>query len=132
LWHNPLGMKRCVLALMFASSAALAQEPLPGSQLDLHLFAPKPKDRTQSWRFTQILPPVNGQPRVFFVPEKSAAPTMCVVPLLAVPIDPNVDPKMKLEKAPKENIDNRPIAEGLPPCPSRGDAVKFDIPQDRK
>jgi len=128
-------MKRCLLALMFASGAALGQEPLPSSQLDLqNLFAPKPQDKTLRWRFTQILPPVNAQPQVFFLPEKSVrvSPKMCVVPLLAVPVDPNIDPKMKLEKAPKENIDNMPIAEGLPPCPSRDDVVRFDIPQDRK
>src|SRR5712692_6850648 len=95
-------MKRCVLALMFASGAALAQDPLAGSQLDHlffpkpqdtqaqqplpgywldpHLFFTKPQDKTQRWRFTQILPPVNAQPQVFFLPEKIARVSPCVVP----------------------------------------------------
>jgi hypothetical protein len=139
-------MKRCVLALMFASGTALAHDPLPSSQLDLHLFFPKPQgtqaqeplpgyrlaphlfftkpqDKTQRRAFTQDLPQVNAQPQVIFLLEESARVSTCVVPLLVVPVDPNVDPKMKLERVPKENIDNMPVADGLPPCPSQDDAT---------
>jgi hypothetical protein len=36
-----------------------------------------------------------------------------------VPVDPNVDLKMPVLKTPAENIDNMPVAKGLPPCPSQ-------------
>ena len=41
-----------------------------------------------------------------------------MVPLLKAPIDPNIDWKMPLLKSPVENIDNMPVAKGLPPCAS--------------
>ena len=41
----------------------------------------------------------------------------CVIPLLEVPVDPEVDRKMMVP-VPKSNVDRMPIAPGLPACVS--------------
>ncbi len=41
----------------------------------------------------------------------------CVVPLLEVPVDPEVDRKMMVP-VPKSNVDRMPVAPGLPACVS--------------
>jgi hypothetical protein len=101
-------MRRCFLALALGCSALLAQEPAAPPSSDFH--AP------QSWfqwkKFASV------QPRFIILPS-TRAPQVCSVPLLVAPVDPNVDLKMPVLKAPAENIDNMPVAKGLPPCPSR-------------
>jgi hypothetical protein len=46
-------------------------------------------------------------------------PRACSVPLLEVPVDPNIDPKISIDRKPAANIDHMPIAKGLPPCARR-------------
>ena len=106
LWHNPGGMGRCLLALVLGCSALLAQEPVSPPSTDFN--AP------QSWfqwkKFASV------QPRALAL--SMPAPQGCSVPLLAAPVDPNVDVKMPLLKEPAESLDHMPVAKGLPPCPS--------------
>jgi len=99
-------MGRCLLALVLGCSALLAQEPASPPSTDFN--AP------QSWfqwkKFASV------QPRALAL--SMPAPQGCSVPLLAAPVDPNVDVKMPLLKEPAGNLDHMPVAKGLPPCPS--------------
>lgn len=101
-------MGRYLLALMLGCSALVAQEPAAPPSSDFN--AP------QSWfqwkKFASV------QPRFLVLPS-TRAPEVCAVPLLAAPVDPNVDLKMPQFKEPADNIDHMPIVKGLPPCPSR-------------
>jgi hypothetical protein len=108
LWHNPCGMLRCLLPLALGCSALLAQEPVAPPSPDFH--AP------QSWFQWKKFASVQPQRFVLF---SDSAPQVCSVPLLVVPVDPSVDLKMPVLKAPAENIDNMPVAKGLTPCPSQ-------------
>jgi hypothetical protein len=101
-------MGRYLLTLALGCSALLAQEPAAPPSPDFNApqswFQWKKFARVQPQRFTVFL---------------DSAPQACSVPLLAVPVDPNVDLKMPVLKTPAENIDNMPVAKGLPPCPSQ-------------
>ena len=107
LWHNPGGMGRCLLALTLGWSALLAQETAAPPSSDFR--AP------QSWFQWKEFASV--QPGTFNLLSNSA-PQACSVPLLAAPVDPNVDLKMPVLKTPDKNLDHMPVAKGLPPCPA--------------
>ena len=108
LWHNSVGMRRYLLAFALGGSALLAQPPAAPPSSDFHA----PPNWFQWKKFATV------QPRTFAFSSRPAQP-VCSVPLLAAPVDPNVDLKMPVLKEPAGNIDNMPIAKGLPPCPSR-------------
>jgi hypothetical protein len=97
-----------LLALTLGCSALLAQEPVAPPSSDFHA----PGSWFQWKKFATV------QPQRFTVLRDSASQA-CSVPLLAAPVDPNVDPKMPVLKTPAENIDRMPVAKGLPPCPSQ-------------
>jgi hypothetical protein len=101
-------MGRYLLALTLGCSALLAQEPVAPPSSDFH--AP------QSWFQWKKFATVQPQGFTAF---RDSAPQACSVPLLAAPVDPNVDPKMPVLKPPAENIDRMPVVKGLPPCPSQ-------------
>jgi len=101
-------MGRCLLALVLCGSALLAQEPAVPPSSDFNA----PPSWFQWKKFA------SARPRVFALPS-SSAPQVCAVPLLVVPVDPNVDVKMPLLKEPAENLDHMPVAKGLPPCSSQ-------------
>ena len=100
-------MGRGLLTLALSCSALLAQETVAPPSPNFH--AP------QSWfqwkKFATV------QPQGFTV-LRDSAPQACAVPLLAVPVDPNLDLKMPVLKTPGGNVDRMPVAKGLPPCPS--------------
>jgi len=115
-------MRRCTLALFFVCAAVSAQEPSPPPARQF-----KPPENWLNFNFGNVQPPAEGwfrpnpanvQPRLLTL-STPPAPKSCAVPLLEAPVDPNVDPKISLPVGPTENIDNMPIAKGLPPCPSR-------------
>jgi len=132
LWYRSLGMKRCILALACASVAALAQEqpqvPSPGPPLQFRFFGAKPEHRMFRWKFNRVLPLASTEPRMFVAPPEGGSSGPCVAPLLMMPIDPDVDPKMN--RPAHRNIDKMPVAKGLPPCPNPGNAVKSEIPDN--
>jgi len=101
-------MLRWFLPLALGCSALLAQEPVSPPSPDFH--AP------QSWFQWKKFATVQPQRLTVFL---DSAPQACSVPLLAVPVDPNVDLKMPVLKTPAENIDRMPVAKGLPPCSSQ-------------
>lgn len=112
-------MKRGLLALVFACAVLSAQEPA----------APPPPTRQfqppESWlnfNFGNVQPrrfTLAVQPGTFALAMESP-PRSCSVPLLEVPVNPDIDPKISPLKTPAENIDKMPIAKGLLPCPSPG------------
>jgi len=113
-------MKRCTLALLFACAALPAQEPVapppPARQFT-------PPENWLNFNFGKV--PAQGwfrlanvQPR-YWTLNTPPASDACSVPLLEAPVNPNIDPKISVPTGPGENIDNMPIAKGLPPCPSR-------------
>jgi hypothetical protein len=116
-------MKRCMLALLFACAASSAQ--VPAAQLPpARQF--KPPENWLNFDFGNMQPPKPNwfrnfskvQPRYLTLTTPPASDA-CSVPLLEAPVDPNIDPKISVPTGPGENIDNMPIAKGLPPCPSR-------------
>lgn len=113
--HNRADMKRLVFLLGVTCVAALGQEqPAPGTP------------NLEPWQVQALKNAVRGSRMIWIepVPEGMARqqPKVCVVPLLLAPVDPRVDAGMPIAKPPK-NIDNMPVAEGLPPCP-RDDRLK--------
>ena len=101
-------MGRGVLTLALSCSALLAQESALPQSSDFHA----PPSWFQWKKFATVQP--QG-----FTEFLDSAPQACSVPLLAVPVDPNIDLKMPVLKTPAENIDHMPVAKGLPPCPSQ-------------
>ncbi len=109
-------MRRYVLALALGCSTLLAQQPSAPPSSDFHA----PPNWFQWKKFASV------QPRTINL--SSSVPQVCSVPLLAVPIDPNVDLKMPVLKAPAENLDNMLVAKGLPPCPSQDSQPEVSYP----
>lgn len=133
-------MKRCVLMLAFASVALQGQDqpglflrkadPAWTQGMKQKLFdwpptrtqpsleaAPNwtraPKQRPFDWRLT------NAQPGAFLHLEtEPRAATTCVVPLLVVPVHPNIDSRM-IRKIPKSKVDEAALIQGMPTCPDR-------------
>ena len=133
-------MKRCVLMLAFASVALQGQDqpglflrkadPAWTQGLKQKLFdwppattqpslevAPNWTPTQKQWPFDRRLAKV--QPGTFLNLEaEPRAATTCVVPLLVVPVNPNIDSRMIL-KGPKSKIDEAAVFEGLQTCPER-------------
>jgi len=117
-WHNHSAMKRCVFALVLTCGAALGQqEPAPLGTLNI---APRSSQALRNALRGSHL--VRIEPGLTIVPLGVARPEpkVCAVPLLAAALDPRIDARMPIAKPPAANIDNMPVAEGLPPCPQDG------------
>ena len=69
-----------------------------------------PKQKRFDWQQT------NTQPRPVLNPETQPGVSTCVVPLLAVPVNPNADRKMPMLNPPKSKSESAGIVKGLPPC----------------
>jgi hypothetical protein len=107
-------MRRCIFALMIASVAALGQEQPPAAapSVDVPLTLKGLKNALHGMD-------VSNEPGGVFVlvgRDGRVERKACAVPLLVVPVDPNIDPKISIGKKPAANIDRMPIAQGLPPC----------------
>ncbi len=107
-------MKRHCCVLLLASAAALGQEP-----------------KLEPWREKALENALRGlTPPRADEPREAEAPMRCSIPLLVVPVDPNIDPKMILK--PKQPFPSRmPVIKGLPPC-----GISFSLssskPTDRR
>ncbi|HVP46804.1 MAG TPA: hypothetical protein VMT32_09480 [Bryobacteraceae bacterium] len=110
-----------MLALLFACAVLPAQEWSPRARQF------KPPENWLNFNFSNVQPPAQGwfrpnlanvQPRYWTLTSPPGSDA-CSVPLLEAPVNPNIDPKISVPTGPGENIDNMPIAKGLPPCPSR-------------
>ena len=97
---NYAGMKRYCCALLLISAASLGQEPKP-----------------EPWRENALRNALRGF-RLQRADERqeAEAPLRCSIPLVVVPADPRVDPKMVLKPA-EPYPDRMPAIRGLPPCP---------------
>jgi hypothetical protein len=97
-------MKRSVILLAMTCAEALAQQrPAP--------LTPQPEAwRLQAWKNALRGPHIN-------LLQMSPPPKACAVPLLAVPVNPQVGAKMPVSKPPAEKLEDMPSAVGLPPCP---------------
>jgi hypothetical protein len=113
-------MKRCAFLLGLVCATVLGQEqPAPSAPgvdpsrfqalknalRGLHMMQIEP-------RVMRIEPRASVSPKVL-VPIESEA---CVVPLLEMPVNPNIDTKMPILKGQK-NMDQMPVAQDLPTCP---------------
>lgn len=58
----------------------------------------------------------NAQPQPVLNLETLPRASTCVVPLLAVPVNPNADRKMPVLHPPKFKSESAGIVKGLPPC----------------
>ncbi len=110
-------MRRSIFVLMIASGAALGQErpPVAAPNVDV---PPTLRALKNALRGADVIKRPRG---VFTIAGREARPEpeACAVPLLVVPVDPNIDPKISIDKKPAANIDHMPIANGLPPCAPR-------------
>lgn len=112
-------MKRCLFVWAFASVAMWGQDralivvpnSLPGSD-QLQSFQ-NAFQRGNAFRGGKVivLPDTGFQ-------EFAPVARTCVVPLLAAPMNPNVDRKMVIHP-PESAFDSAGIVKGLPPCSSR-------------
>jgi len=133
-------MKRCVLMLVFASVALQGQDqpglflrkadPAWTQGLKQKLFD-WPQTKTQpsleaapNWIRTQKQWPFDwrlaeAQPGAFpHLETEPRAATTCVVPLLVVPVNPNIDSRM-IRKIPKSRAEDTAVIQGMPTCPDR-------------
>jgi len=115
-------MRRCVLVLAFASVAALGQEQPAMRSPNLNPNRAKSVENAvrnlfrmnrAPWGVVRFAP----APRGLMLLDPGPRERTCVVPLLEVPVDPEVDRKMMVP-VPKSNVDRMPIAPGLPACVS--------------
>ena len=98
-------MKSSVILLVMSCVAALAQDQTSP-------LTPQPEPwRLQAWKNAMRFSP---KTRIMLMGQPMNA---CAVPLLAVPVDPQIGAKMPVSKPPAKNVDDMPSAKGLPPCP---------------
>ena len=113
-------MRRCVFVLAFASVAALGQEQPAMPSPNLNPNRAKAVENAVRNLFRMNRAP-RGVVRFEPAPRRLVDPgpreRTCVVPLLEVPVDPEVDRKMTV-LVPKSNVGPMPIAQGLPACVS--------------
>ncbi len=117
-------MKRCLFVLVFASVAMRGQDRLVAVVLNSIPDSDQLKSFEDAFRHGGALP--SG--KIIFAPNAHVleiprtAPTTpdtrtCVVPLLVVPINPNIDRKMVVHP-PKSAFESADIIKGVPPCAS--------------
>lgn len=100
-------MKRCVLALAFASVALHGQNQPQIRQIDPgHVTILKDKPRGAY----AIVVPEAVRPAV------APRARTCVAPLLAAPVPTDVDSKMPILHPPESISESAEIVKGLPPC----------------
>jgi hypothetical protein len=111
-------MRRGLLVLAVASVAALGQEQpaMPSPNLN-RAKAVENAVRNLFRMNAQRRGVVRFElsPRGLMLLEPGPPDRTCVVPLLEVPVDPEVDRKITIP-VPKSNVDHMPIAQGLPVC----------------
>jgi hypothetical protein len=96
-------MKRSVFLLAVSCVAALAQD---------QTLTPQPEAwRLQAWKNALRF---SSKPRIIRMAQPVNA---CAVPLLAVPVAPQIGAKMPVLKPPAKPIDEMPSAKALPACP---------------
>jgi len=115
-------MRRCVLVLAFASVAALGQEQPAMPSPNLNPNRAKAVENAVRNLFRMNRAPRGvvrfaPAPRGLILLDPGPRERTCVVPLLEVPVDPEVDRKMTV-LVPKSNVGPMPIAQGLPACVS--------------
>ena len=114
------------LAILVLSSAAFAQAPgaAPLPKLDpgnpkafdnalraLNPFSPKSKNL--------LVPRPFSSPRMLAQIGPAPRPNSCAIPLLEVPVNPNIDLRIQRPINPNAPYDNMPVTTGLPPCPQQ-------------
>jgi hypothetical protein len=116
-------MKRFVFLLVLTGVVALGQEqPAPATpNLEPWQVQALKNALRGSHLWFEPVPAGMVQPELAGIVNQE--PRFCAVPLLLALVDPTVDAGMPIAKPPKKNIDNMPLAEGLPPCP-RDDRLK--------
>jgi len=115
-------MRRSLLVLAFASVAALGQEQPAMPSPNLNPNRAKAVENAVRNLFRMNTQPrgvmrFEPSPRGLMLLEPGPQERTCVVPLLEVPVDPEVDRKMTVP-VPKSNVGPMPIAPGLPVCVS--------------
>jgi hypothetical protein len=94
-------MKRSLFLLAITCAAALAQDPTPQPEAW----------RLQAWKNALRFSP---KTRIVLMAQPQKA---CAVPLLAVPVDPQIGAKMPVLRPPAKLIEEMSEAKGLPVCP---------------
>ena len=115
-------MRRGLLVLAVASVAALGQEQPAIPSPNLNPNRAKAVENAVRNLFRMNTQPrgvvrFELSPRGLMLLEPGPPERTCVVPLLEVPVDPEVDRKMNVP-VPKSNVDHMPIAQGLSVCSS--------------
>jgi hypothetical protein len=107
-------MRRSIFVLMIASVAAVGQQQPPAAAPNADV-PPTPKALKNPLRGLDVIKEPGGVLIIVGRDARLEAKT-CAVPLLVVPVDPNIDPKISIDRKPAANVDHMPIAKGLPPC----------------
>ncbi len=108
--------------MCFAAAVLRGQEQAP--KADPKLFDWKfsnpqfnlpARDWTAPWFRWQ---PANVQPKRLVLLQNKPSPSVCAVPLLAAPLNPNSDPNMPALLPPKSPIEEAEIVKVMPACPN--------------